>query len=176
MSRQRTAGPVAGVVVVALLCACSAAPTSPTPAPRIGAASPAPTTIVRVVYAGATGNAASVPPTPTASLPPTTVPAPTTVPPAPTPQRAGAAPVAVPPGDGTVLVGVDVAPGVYRSAPQTRTTGTVRTCSWERLSGTTGALGDTIASDRSDGPSVVTILPTDVAFRTQFCGSWTRVG
>jgi hypothetical protein len=163
---------LATVAVVVVLAAC-APPPAPTPLAAPRAVPPTATTVVRVVYVNGA-------PTPTSPLVAPSSPspfAPPSPPPAPvTPRPAGAAPARVPPGDGIVLVGVDVAPGVYRSAPQTRTEGVVRTCFWARLSGTTGSSSDTITSDLSDGPSVVTIAPTDVAFKTQFCGSWTRVG
>lgn len=70
-------------------------------------------------------------------------------------------------GQGTFLVGSDIAPGTYRT--RTLPDG----CYWERLSGLSGSLSDIIANDFTDGLSVVTIEPTDVAFRSSRCGTWT---
>jgi hypothetical protein len=70
-------------------------------------------------------------------------------------------------GVGTHLVGVDIAPGVYR-------TDGGEGCLWQRLSGLTGDLDDILANDRVDGPVVVEILDTDVAFQSDDdCGTWT---
>jgi hypothetical protein len=46
-------------------------------------------------------------------------------------------------------------------------------CYWERLSGLTGDLDDIIANDFTNGLSVVTISPTDLAFSSSRCGIWT---
>ncbi len=72
-------------------------------------------------------------------------------------------------GDGTYLVGSDVRPGTYRS------TGGVN-CSWARLSGLTGDFGDVRAVAFSDEETRVVIQPSDAAFRTDGCGTWTRIG
>ncbi|WP_051178705.1 hypothetical protein [Nocardia concava] len=82
---------------------------------------------------------------------------------------AGAADAAVPTtmgGDSTFKVGVDIQPGVYK----TTSAGTV--CAWARLSSispsvtieTGGAVG---------GTATVEIKPSDVAFFTSGCGTWT---
>jgi hypothetical protein len=70
------------------------------------------------------------------------------------------------PGDGTFKVGTDIQPGTYRSQG-------AHSCYWERLRGLSGALADTIANGAGNWPQVVEILPTDVAFKTQQCPSWT---
>ena len=69
-------------------------------------------------------------------------------------------------GSGMYLVGSDIQPGTYRS-------GGGDFCYWERLSGTGGSFSEIIANDISDGPSIVTISPTDVAFDSSGCGTWT---
>ncbi|MDP2965235.1 MAG: hypothetical protein Q8N39_04245 [Pelolinea sp.] len=68
-------------------------------------------------------------------------------------------------GDGTWRVGIDIEPGTYRIEG----TGS---CYWERLSGFTGALDDIIANDLPNGPSIVTILPSDIGFTSSRCGIW----
>jgi hypothetical protein len=70
-------------------------------------------------------------------------------------------------GDGTYTVGVDIAPGTYR------TVGAPSDCYWARLSGTSGSFDDIIANDFANGWAVVTIAPTDKAFKTDGCGTWT---
>jgi hypothetical protein len=69
--------------------------------------------------------------------------------------------------DGIYMVGTDIASGTYRtkSAPSL--------CYWARLSGTSGSLGDIIANDFGGGWQVVTIAPSDKAFETEGCGTWT---
>lgn len=71
-------------------------------------------------------------------------------------------------GDGTWLVGEDIEPGVYRNS------GDGSSCYWERLSGLSGELGDIIANGIPDGPVVVEIAGSDVAFSSQGCGTWTN--
>ncbi|SHG41911.1 hypothetical protein [Geodermatophilus nigrescens] len=71
--------------------------------------------------------------------------------------------------DGTFMVGSDVQAGTYRSTGGS-------TCSWQRLSDLTGELDAIIASDYFvDGQAYVEVLPTDVAFRTDDCGTWSRI-
>jgi hypothetical protein len=70
------------------------------------------------------------------------------------------------PGDGTYVVAVDVQPGVYRSQGSD-------SCYWKRLSGFSGSLHDIIANNLASGPQVVQIAPTDAAFVTERCGTWT---
>ena len=73
--------------------------------------------------------------------------------------------------DGTWLVGRDIQPGTYQAQLPAGSS-----CYWERLSGLSGDLGDIIANDfvRSE-QVVVTILATDVAFKSEGCGTWTKV-
>lgn len=74
-------------------------------------------------------------------------------------------------GDGTYLVPDDVTPGTYRSEKTDS-----GNCYWARLKDPAGGLGAIIANyDNNLGPSVVTITPTDKAFETAGCATWTRV-
>lgn len=114
------------------------------------------------------------PPAPTATaLPPAAPTAAATPPPPPSP-TATALPTQPPSpgpaasfGDGTFIVGVDIAPGTYR-APNTSAG-----CYWERLSGFGGEFGDIIANGFTDDPEVVTIAATDAGFSSDDCGLWT---
>ncbi|CAN5623131.1 hypothetical protein BH24ACT5_BH24ACT5_20090 [soil metagenome] len=76
-------------------------------------------------------------------------------------------------GDGTWLVGVDVAAGTYRTQV---TAGGF--CAWKRLSGFGGDLDDVISIEviDSEGPQIVEILPTDAGFSSDGCGIWTLIG
>ncbi|OBK19549.1 hypothetical protein A5636_18565 [Mycobacterium asiaticum] len=69
------------------------------------------------------------------------------------------------PGDGTFKVGVDIAPGTYRSEG-------AHDCYWERLRGLSGTLSDTIANGAGSWPQLVQIMPSDLAFKTQHCPTW----
>jgi hypothetical protein len=74
-------------------------------------------------------------------------------------------------GDGTWRVGADVKPGTYRANAKTG-------CYWERQRGFGGdPLKDIISNgvSGSDGPVTVTIKKTDVGFRSQLCGTWTKI-
>lgn len=84
------------------------------------------------------------------------------------PSAAAQAPAPAPtiPSDGTFRVGTDIQPGTYRSAGSD-------SCYWARLSGLSGDLHDIIANSGSPGPQVVQIAPSDVAFKTQSCPTWT---
>ncbi len=70
------------------------------------------------------------------------------------------------PGDGTYQMGVDIQPGTYRSQGGD-------SCYWERLRGLSGSSADIIANGAGTGPQVVQIAPSDVAFKTQHCSTWT---
>ena len=154
---------------------------SPTPAPNATTSAPRPTPSPTATAASATPNAAS--PTPAAATP---SPAPTAATPSPAPTAATPTPTAATPspsptpaaptptptpstsgrfGDGTYIVGVDIAPGRYR------TNSLSSFCSWSRLSGFGGS--DIIDIDIPSGASaIVDIAPTDVGFETGGCGSW----
>lgn len=70
------------------------------------------------------------------------------------------------PGDGIYLVGEDIKPGTYRGD------GSSGMCYWARLSGTSGELDDVIANGLPEGPTVITIADSDVAFETNGCDEW----
>lgn len=73
--------------------------------------------------------------------------------------------------DGTWRVGADIKPGTYRVNAKTG-------CYWERQRGFGGdPLKDVISNgiSASDGPITVTIKPTDKGFKSQLCGTWTKI-
>lgn len=67
--------------------------------------------------------------------------------------------------DGQYRVGIDIYPGIYH-------TNGGQTCYWERQSGLTGKFDDIIANEFGSGPQTVQILPSDVAFKSNRCGTW----
>jgi hypothetical protein len=71
--------------------------------------------------------------------------------------------------DGTWLVNKDIKPGQYKSA------NTSGSCYWARLKNTEGGVGAILANGNPDGPGVVTIKATDVAFESARCGEWQPV-
>ena len=71
-------------------------------------------------------------------------------------------------GDGTWIVGTDVAPGIYAAAGGSL-------CYWSRLNGFGGSLGEIIANEVSDGRTVVEIASDDKGFETAGCGDWRPV-
>ena len=73
-------------------------------------------------------------------------------------------------GGGTFLVGSEIAPGRYRTAPQTD-----RTCHWRRLSGFSGFRSSHLGYQRVEsgsGHAIVDIAPSDVGFSSRGCGIW----
>lgn len=70
--------------------------------------------------------------------------------------------------DGTYLVGTEIQPGTYRAQP-------VSSCYWERLSGLSGASSDIITNEFTKGQALVTILESDMAFKSSKCGRWELV-
>ncbi|MGI8553453.1 MAG: hypothetical protein ACR2PL_22120 [Dehalococcoidia bacterium] len=70
-------------------------------------------------------------------------------------------------GDGTYIVGTDIAAGTWRATGGSD-------CYWERLGGFGGTLRDTIANDFA-GASIVTISTMDRGFKSDGCGTWTKV-
>lgn len=72
-------------------------------------------------------------------------------------------------GDGMYFVGKgkDIEPGTYKSTGGSG-------CSYARLSGFGGTPDDIIISKKPDKPTTVTILPKDVGFQSQGCGTWTK--
>ena len=72
--------------------------------------------------------------------------------------------------DGTYRVGADIQAGTYRS------TATTTNCYWKRLRGFSGSSSDIIANYFGNGPTIVTISPTDVGFESSRCGGWEKIG
>jgi hypothetical protein len=77
--------------------------------------------------------------------------------------------------DGTYEIGNGpglIAAGKYRTTVPTDTFG----CYWERLKGLSGQFNDIIANGNADpgNPVIVTIAPTDKAFRVAGCGTWSK--
>lgn len=68
--------------------------------------------------------------------------------------------------DGTYLVGTDISAGTWRA-------NNPGDCYWARLSGFGGGVNGVLANDNGSG--VVTILPGDVGFKSERCGTWTKV-
>ena len=70
-------------------------------------------------------------------------------------------------GDGTFIVGTDIAPGRYRSSGGDG-------CYLARLRGFGGTLNEIIANANPSGRAVVTILGSDKGFQSNGCGRWKR--
>lgn len=163
--RRRSAIVTSGIAfVIALLVTIGVASSStPTPTASSAVAAPAP--------------AAALP----APLAPAPQPAPAAAMPAPAVAPAPAAP-AVPAapagpatsfGDGTYVVGTDIAAGTYKTSGPAD--GGIGMCTWERLRDTSGDAAAIITGDLVQGPSTVTISSSDGAFETQGCNTWTKV-
>ncbi len=73
-------------------------------------------------------------------------------------------------GEGTYLVGSEVAPGLWRNSDSSDF------CYWERRSGFSGELDDIITNEFSDTIQTVQIMSTDVGFFSNDCGTWTKIG
>jgi hypothetical protein len=71
----------------------------------------------------------------------------------------------------TLVVGVDIQPGTYRT---TGPAGGGGQCYWARMNSTTGDIGDVIDAGMPSGPATVTIAATDKSFQTAGCAEWTR--
>ena len=74
--------------------------------------------------------------------------------------------LASPFGDGTFIIGLDVASGTWRSQGGD-------SCYWERLSGFSGELKHVEANDIGGSNNIVTIQSTE-GFSSANCGIWTR--
>lgn len=72
--------------------------------------------------------------------------------------------------EGLYQVGVDIAPGIYRSAGANGSN--PAGCYWARLKSLNTS--DYIDSNISNGPQVVQIDPTDKAFKTTACQPWQK--
>lgn len=71
-------------------------------------------------------------------------------------------------GGGSLLVGKDIPAGTYISTKND-------SCYWERASNASGKTDAILANDIASGQSIVTILPTDVVFKSSRCGAWSAV-
>lgn len=78
-------------------------------------------------------------------------------------------PVTVLRGDGTYRVGTQIKPGLYKA------TGTGSGCYWEAVSGFSGSLSQINANYFGTARTYAQILPGDVGFKSDGCGSWTTV-
>ena len=77
-------------------------------------------------------------------------------------------------GDGSHEVGVDIAPGTYRTSGPTAG---MPVCSYARLRTAGASYADTsqvLQLENVMGPAVVTIQPSDGGFFSQLCGTWTQ--
>jgi hypothetical protein len=74
-------------------------------------------------------------------------------------------------GPGTLVVGTDIQPGLYRTEAGTDIMDSVY---WARLSSLSGDFDSIIANDNVTGVATVEIKASDVAFETD--GVWTKVG
>jgi hypothetical protein len=71
-------------------------------------------------------------------------------------------------GDGIFIVGVDIAPGTYRTnAPDG--------CYWERMRNFIGDLNSILANNNTKGSTIVEIRAGDSGFESDGCGTWSRV-
>ena len=70
-------------------------------------------------------------------------------------------------GDGTWAVGINIAPGTYQTQGGNG-------CYWARESAFGAGEPGIIANDNPTGPVVVSISPTDVAFDSNGCGTWSK--
>jgi hypothetical protein len=136
------------------------------PAPVVPAPADVPSTSTSVQVAPA--------PAPTVSTPATqsapkvvTAPRQTTAPSAPAPTATGS----TIPGEGLFVVGTDIKPGTYKNDGPSASSA-LGSCFWERLSATDGSADSVITADLVQGPTTVTILASDQAFKTTGCGTW----
>lgn len=72
-------------------------------------------------------------------------------------------------GEGTFIVGVDIAPGTWRSSEG-------GTCYWQRTRGFSWTVDDIIANENASAPTIVAIAATDKGFTSTRCGTWTKIG
>ncbi|MDT7664569.1 MAG: hypothetical protein QOD04_4125 [Pseudonocardiales bacterium] len=76
--------------------------------------------------------------------------------------------------DGTYVVGVDIEPGNYRTSGPAQDS-PIKMCSWTRRKDTSGEAQSVIAMNISQGPTTVTIKPSDGAFESRGCNPWTKL-
>lgn len=74
-------------------------------------------------------------------------------------------------GDGMYRIGVDIAPGTYKSAGNSDDA-----CYWERDKDALHGLESITANDNASGTAVVTIGAKDAYFKTNGCKDWKKTG
>ncbi|WP_165987798.1 hypothetical protein [Streptomyces sp. YIM 98790] len=74
----------------------------------------------------------------------------------------------IPGNGGTFMVGVDIAPGTYKSAEN------AEECYWERLTDLSGSLDSIADNDFASGQAIVTIEEGDAFFTSNYCDDWVR--
>lgn len=74
-------------------------------------------------------------------------------------------------GDGVKMVGAEIKPGQYRTTNPTGFFG----CTWFRLAAPERTQDSIIGAGAGLSEANVTILPTDIAFDTRGCGTWTEI-
>ncbi|SFC14413.1 hypothetical protein [Streptomyces aidingensis] len=74
----------------------------------------------------------------------------------------------IPGNGGTFMVGVDIAPGTYKSA------GNTEECYWERLTDLSGSLDSIADNNFATGQAIVTIEDDDAFFTSNFCTDWVK--
>lgn len=70
--------------------------------------------------------------------------------------------------NGTFIVGTDILPGTYKS---TASSG----CYYSRLKGFSDTLSDILSNDNTDNAAIVTISKSDKGFKSERCGTWTKI-
>lgn len=73
-------------------------------------------------------------------------------------------------GDGLYIVGVDISSGTWRSEVP------ASYCYWERLAGFSGSFDEILANDLTSSQAIVQIAASDIGFRAEGCGAWSRIG
>ncbi|MEU7744761.1 hypothetical protein [Nonomuraea sp. NPDC049158] len=140
-------------------------PSAPAGAPTSDPSAPAGTVTSNPVASAPAGTPAPVGTAPVGTAPVGTAPAGT-----PAPVGSAGPPGALG-GMRTLIVGVDIQPGTYRTTgPATATD----KCYWARMKSTSAQVSDVIAADMPTGPATVTILATDKALQTGGCAPWTK--
>ncbi len=72
-------------------------------------------------------------------------------------------------GQGTYIVGTDIAPGTWRAPGGS-------SCHWARLKGFRGLPSEVIASGSNTWLPTVSVSPLDVGFESSNCGTWAKIG
>lgn len=77
-------------------------------------------------------------------------------------------------GNGTHIVGTDIAAGTYRTAGPSDPSYPL--CAYERMKDLSGDLvAANLGGGNTPGPAVITIKATDAAFQSLGCQTWTKV-